>query len=56
MKNVKYYNYYKFDYFFITCLILKADNFNRILIDLIKNIGVYVIELLRKEKFSSKTF
>ena len=26
IKNVEYYNYYKFDYLFTTCLILKADN------------------------------
>ena len=55
IKNIKYYNYYKFDYFFITYLILKMNNLNYILIDLIKNIDVYVVKLSEKEKSSSKT-
>ena len=56
IKNIKYYNYYKFDYFFIIYLILKADYFNYILINSIKNIDVYVIKSSRKEKSLSKTF
>ena len=56
IKNIEYYNYYKFNYLFITCSILKANNFNRILIDLIENIDVYIVKSLRKEKFSSKIF
>ena len=55
IKIVKYYNYYKFDYFFITYLISKANNLNRILINSIENIDIYIIKLSEKEKFLSKT-
>ena len=55
-KNVEYYNYYEFHYLFITCSILKANNFNYILIDIIGNIDIYIIELSRKEKFLLKAF
>ena len=56
MKDIEYYNYYKFNYLFITYLILKANNLNRVSIDSIKNIDIYVVELLKKEKSLSKTF
>ena len=56
IKNVEYYNYYKFNYLFIMCLILKANNFNCILIDSIENIDIYVVELSKKGKSSSKIF
>ena len=56
IKNVEYYNYYKFDYFFILYLILKANNFNHILINSIKNIDVYIVKSLKKEKSLLKAF
>ena len=56
IKNIEYYNYYKFDYFFIIYMILKANNLNRVLIKLIRNIDVYAIELSGKGKSSLKIF
>ena len=56
IKNIEYYNYYKFNFLFIIYLILKADSFNYILINSIKNIGVYAVKSSRKKKFLLKTF
>ena len=56
IKNIEYYNYYKFNYHFIIYSILKTNNFNYILIDSIKNIDIYIVELSRKEKFLSNFF
>ena len=54
IKTIEYYNYCKFDHFFITCTILKLNNLNYIPIDSIKNIDIYAIKSSRKGKFSSK--